>query len=136
MFEAQAARKPISMRILLIEHDSTAAQSIELMLKSENFNIYTTALGKDGITLGKLYHYEIILLDLCLPDLSGFEVLRLLRVSKVTTPVLILAGVAGIEDKVRDFGVGTHDYITKPFHKEELVGRIHAILRRSKGHAQ
>jgi two-component system, cell cycle response regulator CtrA len=124
------------MRVLLIEDDSATAQSIELMLKSESFNVYTTDLGEEGVDLGKLYDYDIILLDLNLPDMSGFEVLRSLRVSKVKTPILILTGLAGIEDKVRGLGFGADDYMTKPFHKDELVARIHAIVRRSKGHAQ
>src|SRR4026208_588529 len=124
------------MRVLLIEDDSATAQSIELMLKSENFNVYTTDLGEEGVDLGKLYDYDIIMLDLNLPDMSGFEVLRSLRVSKVKTPILILSGLAGIEDKVRGLGFGADDYMTKPFHKDELVARIHAVVRRSKGHAQ
>ena len=124
------------MRILLIEDDKGTAQSIELILKSESINVYTTDLGEEGIDLGKLYDYDIILLDLNLPDMSGFEVLRSLRVSKVTTPTLIISGLAGIEDKVKGFGCGADDYMTKPFHKDELVARIHAIVRRSKGHAQ
>jgi two-component system, cell cycle response regulator CtrA len=124
------------MRVLLIEDDSATAQSIELMLKSESFNVYTTDLGEEGIDLGKIYDYDIILLDLNLPDMSGFEVLRSLRVSKVKTPILILTGLAGIEDKVRGLGFGADDYMTKPFHKGELVARIHALVRRSKGHAQ
>src|SRR6202041_993388 len=126
----------MSMRILLIEDDSALAQSIELMLKSEGFNVYTTDLGEDGIDLGKIYDYDIILLDLNLPDMSGFEVLRSMRLAKVKAPILILTGVATIEDKVRGLGVGADDYLTKPFHKDELVARIHAIVRRSKGHAQ
>ena len=74
--------------------------------------------------------------DLNLPDMSGYEVLRSLRVSKVKTPILILSGLAGMEDKVKGLGFGADDYMTKPFHKDELVARIHAIVRRSKGHAQ
>jgi two-component system, cell cycle response regulator CtrA len=124
------------MRVLLIEDDSAAAQSIEPMLKSESFTVYTTDLGEEGIDLGKIYDYDIILLDLNLPDMSGFEVLRSLRISKVKTPTLILSGLGGIEDKVKGFGVGADDYMTKPFHRDELVARIHAIVRRSKGHAQ
>src|ERR671933_6540 len=126
----------MGMRVLLIEDDSATAQSIELMLKSESFNIYTTDLGEEGVDLGKLYDYDIILLDLNLPDMSGYEVLRSLRVSKIKTPILILSGLAGIEDKVKGLGFGADDYLTKPFHKDELVARIHAIVRRSKGHAQ
>jgi two-component system, cell cycle response regulator CtrA len=124
------------MRVLLIEDDGSTAQSIELMLKSERFNVYTTDLGEEGIDLGKIYDYDIIVLDLNLPDMSGFEVLRSLRVSKVKTPILILTGLAATEDKVRGLGFGADDYMTKPFHRNELVARIHAIVRRSKGHAQ
>jgi two-component system cell cycle response regulator CtrA len=124
------------MRVLLIEDDASVAQSVELMLKSESFNTYTTDLGEEGIDLGKLYDYDIILLDLTLPDISGYEVLRSLRASKIKTPILILSGMAGIEDKVKGLGFGADDYLTKPFHKDELVARIHAIVRRSKGHAQ
>jgi two-component system cell cycle response regulator CtrA len=124
------------MRVLLIEDDENTAQSIELMLKSEGFNVYTTDLGQDGVDLGKVYDYDIILLDLSLPDMSGFEVLRALRVSKVKTPILILSGRAGIENKVIGLGYGADDYMTKPFHKDELVARTYAVVRRSKGHAQ
>jgi two-component system, cell cycle response regulator CtrA len=124
------------MRVLLIEDDSATAQSIELMLKSESFNVYTTDLGEEGIDLGKIYDYDIILLDLNLPDMSGLEVLRSLRVSKVRTPILILTGLATIEDKVRGLDFGADDYMTKPFNRNELVARIHAIVRRSKGHAE
>ena len=124
------------MRVLLIEDDSATAQSIELMLKSESFNVYTTDLGEEGIDLGKIYDYDIILLDLNLPDVSGFDVLRKLRVSKVKSPVLILSGLAAIEDKIKGLGYGADDYMTKPFHKDELVARIQALVRRSKGHAQ
>ena len=124
------------MRVLLIEDDSATAQSIELMLKSANFVLYTTDLGEDGIDLSKVYDYDIILLDLNLPDMSGFEVLRSLRTARVKTPILILSGLAGIEDKIKGFGYGADGYMTKPFHKDELMARIHAIVRRSKGHAQ
>ena len=124
------------MRVLLIEDDSATAQSIELMLKSESFNVYTTNLGEEGTDLGKVYDHDMILLDLNLPDMSGFDVLRKLRVAKVRTPILILSGLAAIEDKIKGLGYGADDYMTKPFHKDELVARIHAIVRRSKGYAQ
>jgi len=124
------------MRVLLVEDDGATAHSIELMLKSESFNVYTTDLGEEGVDLGKLYDYDIILLDLNLPDMSGFEVLRSLRVSKVKTPILILSGIGSIEDKVKGLGFGADDYMTKPFHRGELIARIHAIVRRSQGHAQ
>ena len=124
------------MRVLLIEDDSAMARSIELMLRSEGFNVYTTDLGEEGIDLGKLYDYDIIVLDLQLPDMSGFEVLKTLRLAKVQTPVLILSGNAIVEAKVKALGFGADDYMTKPFHKDELVARVQAVIRRSKGHSQ
>jgi two-component system, cell cycle response regulator CtrA len=124
------------MRVLMIEDDGATTQSIELMLKFKSFDVYTADLGEIGIDLGKLYDYDIILLDLNLPDMSGFEVLRNLRVSKVKTPILILSAHADIEDKIKGLGFGADDYMTKPFHKDELVARIYAIVRRSKGHVQ
>jgi two-component system cell cycle response regulator CtrA len=108
------------MRVLLIEDDAAMARAIELMLKSEGFNVYATDLGEEGVDLGKIYDHDIILLDLNLPDMSGFEVLRSLRVSKVKTPILILSGHADTGDKVKGLGIGADDYLTKPFHRNEL----------------
>lgn len=124
------------MRVLLIEDDSGTAQSLNLMLKTEGLTVYTTDLGEEGVDLGKLYDYDIILLDLNLPDMSGYEVLRALRLAKISTPVLILSGLAAVEDKIKGLGLGADDYLPKPFHKSELIARIHALVRRSKGHAQ
>jgi two-component system, cell cycle response regulator CtrA len=124
------------MRILLVEDDPTTSRSIELMLTHANLNVYCTDLGEDGVDLAKLYDYDLILLDLNLPDMSGHEVLRQLRLAKVETPILILTGSDDTDNKLKGFGFGADDYMTKPFHREELVARIHAIIRRSKGHAQ
>jgi len=124
------------MRILLVEDDPTTSKSIELMLANANLNVYATDLGEEGIDLAKLYDYDLILLDLNLPDMNGHEVLRQLRRSRIDTPILILSGIDDAENKVRGFGFGADDYLTKPFHREELIARIHAIIRRSKGHAQ
>jgi two-component system cell cycle response regulator CtrA len=124
------------MRILLVEDDATTSRSIELMLTHANLNVYCTDLGEDGIDLAKLYDYDLILLDLNLPDISGHEVLRQIRLARVETPILILSGSDDTESKLKGFGFGADDYLTKPFHREELVARIHAIIRRSKGHSQ
>lgn len=124
------------MRVLLVEDDPTTSRSIELMLTHASLNVYCTDLGEDGIDLAKLYDYDLILLDLNLPDMSGHEVLRQLRLARVETPVLILSGSDDTESKIKGFGFGADDYLTKPFHREELVARIHAIIRRSKGHSQ
>ncbi|MBE2274860.1 MAG: response regulator transcription factor [Rhodobacteraceae bacterium] len=124
------------MRILLVEDDPTTSRSIELMLTHANLNVYCTDMGEDGIDLAKLYDYDLILLDLNLPDMSGHEVLRQLRLARIETPILILSGNDDTENKLKGFGFGADDYMTKPFHREELVARIHAIIRRSKGHSQ
>lgn len=124
------------MRVLLVEDDPATSKSIEMMLTHANFNVFATDLGEDAIDLAKLYDYDLILLDINLPDMTGHEVLRQLRVARVETPTLILSGEDGTDSKLRGFGSGADDYLTKPFHREELVARIHAIIRRSKGHAQ
>jgi two-component system cell cycle response regulator CtrA len=124
------------MRILLVEDDPTTSRSIELMLTHANLNVYCTDMGEDGVDLAKLYDYDLILLDLNLPDMSGHDVLRQIRQARVETPILILSGSDDTENKLKGFGFGADDYMTKPFHREELVARIHAIIRRSKGHSQ
>jgi two-component system, cell cycle response regulator CtrA len=124
------------MRVLLVEDDPTTSRSIELMLTHANLNVYATDLGEEGVDLAKLYDYDLILLDLNLPDMHGHDVLRQLRLAKIETPILILSGSDDTESKIKGFGFGADDYLTKPFHREELVARIHAIIRRSKGHAQ
>ncbi|GAA5081450.1 response regulator transcription factor [Maritalea mobilis] len=124
------------MRVLLVEDDLTTSRSIEMMLKHANLNVYSTDMGEEGVDLAKLYDYDIILLDLNLPDITGHEVLRQLRTARITTPILILSGFDDPENKLKGFGFGADDYLTKPFHREELVARIHAIIRRSQGHAQ
>lgn len=124
------------MRVLLVEDDPTTAKSIEMMLTHANLNVYTTDLGEEGIDLAKLYDYDLILLDLGLPDMNGHEVLRQLRLARIETPILILSGSDDTDSKLKGFGFGADDYLTKPFHREELVARIHAIIRRSKGHSQ
>jgi two-component system cell cycle response regulator CtrA len=124
------------MRVLLVEDDSAMAQSIETMLKSEGYICDTTDMGEDGLEIGKLYDYDIIILDLMLPDIDGYEVLRRMRAAKIDTPILILSGLSGLDDKLKGLGFGADDYLTKPFDKRELVARIQAIVRRSKGHSE
>jgi two-component system cell cycle response regulator CtrA len=124
------------MRVLLVEDDPATAQSLQMMLESEKMVVDATDLGEDGLEIGKLYDYDIIILDLMLPDIDGIEVLRRLRDARVETPVLILSGLTDADDKVKGLGTGADDYLTKPFNKAELMARIQAIVRRSKGHAQ
>ncbi len=122
------------MRVLLVEDDSTTAQSIAMMLRSESYVCDTTDMGEDGLEIGKLYDYDIIILDLMLPDIDGYEVLRRLRAARVQTPTLILSGLTGLDDKIKGLSSGADDYLTKPFDRRELIARIQAIVRRSKGH--
>ena len=124
------------MRVLLIEDDPSTAKSIELMLKADGYVVDTTDMGEDGLEIGKLYEYDIIILDLMLPDLDGYEVLKRLRAAKVETPILILSGLSELDSKLKGLGFGADDYLTKPFDKRELMARLQAIVRRSKGHAQ
>jgi len=129
-------KRSLNLRVLLVEDDAGVAKSIELMLKVEDIYVYRTDLGEEGVDLGKIYDYDVILLDLTLPDISGYDVLRSLRTARVATPVLILSGLASVADKNKGLGLGADDYLAKPFHKDELVARIHALVRRSKGHAE
>jgi two-component system cell cycle response regulator CtrA len=124
------------MRLLLVEDDLAMARSIEMMLNVEGFNVYTTDMGEEGLDLGKIYDYDIIVLDLNLPDMHGYDVLKKLRSAKIDTPILILSGMTESDDKVKGLVFGADDYLTKPFNKSELVARIHAVVRRSRGHAQ
>jgi two-component system cell cycle response regulator CtrA len=121
------------MRILLAEMDGAVAQSIEMMLKSEAFNVYTTDHGGEAVDLGKLYDYDLILLG-DTPDLTGCDMLKSLRLAKIKSPIIILSGNKNVDCVVQALALGADDYMTKPFHKDELAARIHAIVRRSKGH--
>jgi len=124
------------MRVLLIEDDTIMAQGLEMMLRTDGFTVYTTNLGEEGVDLGKVYDYDLIVLDMNLPDMNGIEVLRTLRAAGIETPVMILSGEGDTNLKVKSFTGGADDYVTKPFQKSELIARIHALVRRSKGHAQ
>jgi len=124
------------MRVLLVEDDPTTQQSIQMMLEKENMVVDATDLGEDGLEIGKLYDYDIIILDLMLPDIDGLDVLRRLRQAKIATPVLILSGLTEAENKIKGLSSGADDYLTKPFNQKELMARIQAIVRRSQGHSQ
>ena len=116
------------MRVLLIEDDSAMAQSIELMLKSEGFNVYTTDLGEEGVDLGKLYDYDIIILDLQLPDMSGFDVLKQLRVNKIATPILILTTESSDDMKAQGKAAGATGWLVKPFDPAKLLEVVKKVI--------
>ncbi len=115
------------MRALLIEDDTAMARTVDLLLQGEGFDVSETDLGEEGLDLGKFYTYDVIILDLNLPDMHGYEVLRKLRDAAVETPVLILSAMAEPDDKVKGLGFGADDYMTKPFNRNDLIARIHAL---------
>ena len=124
------------MRILLIEDDLVAARGVSLMLRSVGAVVDHADTGEEGLELARHYDYDIVVLDLMLPDIEGFEVVRRMRISRNDTPVLILSGLSRPQVKVKGLGLGADDFITKPFDKAELLARMQAIVRRSKGFSQ
>ena len=124
------------MRVLLIEDDSPTSKIVESVLKNEGISVDTSDLGVDGLEIGKIYDYDAIILDLLLPDIDGFEVIRRLRAADIATPVIILSGLSESKDKVKCLEIGADDFVTKPFERKELVARVQAVVRRSKGHSE
>lgn len=124
------------MRALVVEDDPVSAKLIQAALEAESIVFEATASGEDAIELSKHYDFDIIVLDLRLPDVDGYEVVRRMRAARVRTPVLILSGLQDSEEKVRGLTGGADDYLTKPFNRAELVARLQAIVRRSKGHSE
>jgi two-component system cell cycle response regulator CtrA len=124
------------MHILLIEDDKAMNQNISLILKHAGMMVEPALLAKDGLELLKLYEYDLIILDLMLPDMTGADVLRSIRSAGIKTPVLVLSAIELAHKKVECLSAGADDYVNKPFNAEELVARVNAIIRRSKGHAE
>ena len=121
------------MRVLLIEDDAATSEAIQLMLKAEDYVVDATDLGEDGLELGKIYEHDVVILDLMLPDIDGYRVLKRMRDARVMTPVLVLSGLAHIDNKLKALGIGADDYLTKPFDRRELIARIGALVRRARG---
>lgn len=124
------------MRALLVEDDFPTARSIELALSAEGIVCDTVNMGEDGIEVARLHDYDIIIVDLKLKDIDGYEVILRIRAARVRVPILILSGLSSVECKVKGLGFGADDYITKPFNGSELIARILAIVRRSRGHPE
>jgi two-component system cell cycle response regulator CtrA len=124
------------MRVLLVEDDLVAARGISLMLTSGGAVVDLVDTGEEALELVRHYDYDIVVLDLLLPDMEGYEVVRRMRAARMETPVLILSGLSRPQAKVKGFGVGADDFITKPFDKAELLARMQAVVRRSKGFSQ
>ena len=123
------------MRVLMIENDFSASQLADT-LQSSGAIIDQIDNGEEALEMVRRYDYDIVLLELSLSDMDGYEVVRRMRSSRVNTPVLILSSVVRPQARVKAFGVGADDFITKPYDQAELIARIQAIVRRSKGYSQ
>src|SRR3954467_13730436 len=122
------------MRVLIVEDNHSTAQSVELALAKVGVISDSVDSAADATAVIKIYKYDMIILDLMLPDANGLEILRQLRATKKHIPVLILSGLGSPEDKIKGLITGADDYLSKPFSIEELVARVKAIIRRSTGH--
>lgn len=121
------------MRILLAENDRTNARGVTFVLKQAQMVADIAETGAEAIDLAKLYDYDAIIMDVMLPDAEGFDVVRRLRAMKNTAPILILSAQSRAEHKIKGLQAGADDYLAKPFDQQELVARLQAIIRRSKG---
>lgn len=120
------------MKVLIVEDDKILARTIEQCL-SEKFDIDKAYDGEEGILYAKQNIYDAIILDLMMPVMNGYDVLKAIREDKIYTPVLILTAKDEISDKVKGFRNGADDYLVKPFNREELLVRVEALIRRTTG---
>ncbi len=124
------------MRVLLIQDELVTARGVMQMLKANGGIVDHVDTGEEALELVRHYDYDIVLLDLMLPDMDGYEVMRRMRSSRIEAPVIILSGLTRPQAKVKAFSVGADDFISKPFDETELLARMQAIVRRSKGYSQ
>ena len=121
------------MRVLLVEDDRTAARAIALVLRTGGTVVDQADTGEEALELVRHYDYDFVVLDLMLPDIEGFEVVRRMRAARIETPIMILSGLTRAQAKVKALGAGADDFLCKPFDNTELLARMQAIVRRSKG---
>lgn len=124
------------MRVLLIEDDTRLADKLGKVLRDAGYAVDLSADGVDGLFLGEEYPIDLAIIDLGLPELPGLEVIRRLRKRGRDFPILVLTARSEWQDKVAGLEAGADDYLTKPFHVEELMARINALMRRAGGHAK
>ncbi len=123
------------MRILVVEDEQALRQQLGEMLKSRRYVADLAPDGEEGLYLAREWQYDLAIVDLGLPGLSGLELIRELRTLGQRLPILILTARSDWQDKVEGLEAGADDYLTKPFHTEELLARVNALLRRSVGQA-
>ena len=124
------------MRVLLVDGDPIASRGLTGLLRSNGAVVEHADTGEDGLDLVRHYDYDLVLLDLSLPDLEGTEVVRRMRAARISTPAVVMSAQTRADTKVRAFGAGADDFICKPFDPAELQARLQAIMRRSKGYSQ
>ncbi len=123
------------MRVLLVEGDVTAAQGLTRILQNAGFMVDHTDMGEEALEMLRHYDYDLAVLDLDLPDMEGSDLVRRMRHARHPVPALVLSDSAQASVRIRAFAAGADDVVSKPFDQTELVARIQAILRRSKGYA-
>lgn len=120
------------MRVLVVDDDITRGRGVAMLIRTSGAIVEHVETGEKALALVKLYYYDVVILELMLPDIEGFEVLSGMRRAQIVTPALLLSGISNLEAKLRGVDLGADDYITKPYDKEELVARVQAVARRSK----
>ncbi|MES9876481.1 MAG: response regulator transcription factor [Candidatus Sedimenticola sp. PURPLELP] len=123
------------MRLLLVEDELALREQLSGQLRDKGYSVDAAADGEEGLFYGREYPYDLAIIDIGLPKLSGIELIQQLRAMDISYPVLILTARGNWQDKVEGLEAGADDYLVKPFHVEELLARLNALLRRSSGHS-
>lgn len=124
------------MRILLVDSDLQAAAHLSQTLRTAAFTVDHTSSGEEAIEMLRHYDYDLMVLELMLNDIEGYDVIRRVRAARITTPVLVLSALLRPQAKIRAFSMGADDYMTKPYDSGELVARLQAVMRRSRGFSE
>ena len=124
------------MRVLIVETDGTASRSLVQLLRSNSVIVDQVETGEETLELSRHYDYDIVLLDMAPQDMDGYDVVRRMRAARVETPVIMQAALVRPQARVKAFGVGVDDFVTKPYDHAELFARMQAIIRRAKGYSQ
>ena len=124
------------MRVLVVENEGLANRSLVQLLRANGVIVDQIDTGEDALDLARHYDYDVVLVDLVLPDMEAYDVVRRMRAARMETPVIIQSSLVRPEARVKAFSIGADDFITKPYDHAELFARMQAIMRRSKGYSQ
>ncbi len=123
------------MRILIVEDEKSLSQVLKKGFEEHGFTVDVSLDGEEGLFMAETYPYDVLILDILLPKVDGMAILRTVRTKKIEIPVVMLTARGEVEDRIRGLNIGADDYIAKPFDFPELVARVRAVIRRSKGRA-